>query len=113
MPQPHFQVALVRCIDANQVIVSGGYFIELPLRQIAIEPGHARPRGAAASGRQQNLESLAYPPACAVLATIGQPENAKSEHAIDRRLAFLGVDPDERPALLPAHQQASRVRGSK
>ena len=113
MHQAHFQVALVRRIDAHEVVVSLADFIEFPLREIAIQPGHTRPRGAAASGRQQNLESLADSPAGAMLAAVGEPEDAQSEHTIDGRLALLGVDSNERPALLPAHQQASRIRGAK
>ncbi len=61
----------------------------------------------------KNLESLAYSFAGVMFPAIRQPENSQGEHPIDGRLALLGVDPDERPALLPAHQQASRIRGPK
>ncbi len=44
---------------------------------------------------------------------ISEPENAQGEHTIDGRLALLGIDADERPALLAAHQQAARIRGAE
>src|ERR1700690_4466107 len=111
MHQAHFQIALVRRIDAYQVLSAGAYLIKLPLRQLAVEPRHACPLGAAGPGRQQNLESLAYSFAGEMFAAIRQPENTQSEHTIDARLALLGIDSDKRPALLPAHQQAARIRG--
>ena len=107
MHQAHFQIALVRRIDAYQVLSAGAYLIKLPLRQLAVEPSHACAGGAAASRWQKNLEPAANPLACVMLAAIGEPENAESKHAIDDGLALPGIDADDSPALLAAHQQAS------
>ena len=113
MHKAHFQVALVRCIEGGHFFVAFAYLVELPLRQVAVEPCHACPGGGAASRRQEDFKSLAHSFGDAVLPAIGQPQDSQGEDAIDGGHAFFGVHPDQGPALLPAHQKAPGIGGAE
>jgi hypothetical protein len=91
----------------------GVEFVEFPLRESWVEPGHAGAGGGGEPGGDDDAKSVEEASAIRVLSTIVEPENTEGEGTVDAGGRFFGADSNDGPGGLTFSEDAACVGGAE
>ena len=105
------EVAVVADNAGGELGGGGVEFVELPLREGRIEPGHAAAGDGAEASWDDDAESMEDTAAIAVGTAVVEPEDAEGQASIDHGGEFFRADAEDGPGGLAFGENAAGVGG--